>query len=154
MKKLEYTLAILLAISISFLVGCTKPVAPEYRGVENFRVTALGVGESVVSADLSYYNPNGFKMKLKSGEVSVFVNERFIGKSVLDTATIIPARDSFLIPVSMKVDMKQFYANALDILLNKEVNVRLDGAARLAKGLVGFEVPIKYEGKQKIDIHL
>jgi hypothetical protein len=54
----------------------------------------------------------------------------------------------------MKVDMKQVYSNALDILLNNEVNIKLDGFAKLGKGGIFFDVPIKYEGKQKIDIHL
>ena len=93
-------------------------------------------------------------MKLKYGEMSVYLNNRFLGKTILDTMTLIPARDSFSIPVSMKVDMKQVYSNALDILLNHEVNIRLDGFAKLGKGGIFFDVPIKYEGKQKIDIHL
>lgn len=136
------------------LIGCSKPVAPEFGGIDNLKINTLGIGESAVSADLKYYNPNNFKMKLKYGEASVFVNNRLIGKTILDTLTEIPARDSFKIPVSMRVDMKQFYSNALDILLNNEVNIKLDGFAKLGKGLVFFNVPIQYEGKQKIDIHL
>ena len=93
-------------------------------------------------------------MKLKYGEMNVYFNNRFLGKTILDTLTVIPARDSFLIPVSMKIDMKQVYSNALDILLNNEVNIKLDGFAKLGKGVIFFDVPIKYEGKQKIDIHL
>ena len=142
------------SICLLLLAGCSTPVAPEYRGIENLRVNSLGVGESAISADLMYYNPNNFKMKLKYGEMSIFMNNRFLGKTILDTLTEIPARDSFLIPVSMKVDMKQVYSNALDILLNNETTIRLDGFAKLGKGGIFFNVPIKYEGKQKLDIHL
>ena len=136
------------------LPGCSKPIAPDYRGIENFRVNTLGIGESVISADLKYYNPNNFTMKLKYGETEVYLNNRFLGKTILDTLTVIPARDSFLIPVSMKVDMKQIYSNALDILLNNEVTIKLDGFAKMGKSGIFFNLPIKYEGKQKIDIHL
>ncbi|HMC84425.1 MAG TPA: hypothetical protein VKI61_02830, partial [Chitinophagaceae bacterium] len=66
----------------------------------------------------------------------------------------VPAMDSFSIPVSMKVDMKQIYSNALEILMNNEVNIKLDGFAKLGKGAIYFNVPIKFEGKQKLDIHL
>jgi LEA14-like dessication related protein len=151
MKKGMYAFGL---AALVLLLACSKPIAPDYRGIDNFRINSLGVGESAVSADLKYYNPNSFKMKLKYGETSVYLNNRFIGKTILDTLTEIPARDSFLIPVSMKVDMKQFYSNALDILLNNEVTIKLDGFAKLGKGLIFFDVPIKYEGKQKIDIHL
>jgi len=144
----------MLSICTLLLVACAKPVAPEYKGLDNLRINTLGIGESAISADLMYYNPNNFKMKLKYGEMNVYLNNRFLGKTILDTLTVVPAHDDFRIPVSMKVDMKQVYANALDILLNNEVNIKLDGFARLGKAGVSFNVPIKYEGKQKIDIHL
>lgn len=143
---------------ICFLVfmatGCGRPQAPEYRSIENFRVNSIGVGESAISADLKYYNPNNFSLKLKYGETDVYLNNRLLGKTILDTLTVIPARDSFLIPVSMKVDMKQIYANALNILLTNEVLIKLDGYAKMGKNGIFFNLPIKYEGKQKIDINL
>ena len=147
-------LTALLAISFFALQSCSRPLAPEYGGVEHLRVNSLGVGSSAVSADLKYYNPNNFTLKLKKGTVDVYMNNRFLGKTILDTLTAIPARDSFLIPVSMKVDMKQIYANALDILLSNEVNIRLDGFAKMGKGGFYFDLPIKYEGRQKLDISL
>ncbi|MEO6314112.1 MAG: LEA type 2 family protein [Chitinophagaceae bacterium] len=152
-KVLFYVLTLAGCITLA-LVGCGKPLAPEYRSIENLRVSTLGIGESAISADLKYYNPNNFTLKLKYGETDVYLNNRFLGKTFLDTLTVIPARDSFLIPVSMKVDMKQVYANALDLLLSNEVTIKLDGFAKMGKGLIFFNVPIKYEGKQKIDIHL
>ncbi|HTL09311.1 MAG TPA: LEA type 2 family protein [Chitinophagaceae bacterium] len=153
MKNLHFTWLALLALLLT-VASCNKPVAPEYRSIENFRVNNLGVGESAISADLKYYNPNNFSLKLKYGETDVYLNNKLLGKTVLDTMTIIPARDSFLIPVSMKVDMKQVYANALDILLSNEITIRLDGFAKMGKGALFFNMPIKYEGLQKLDIHL
>jgi LEA14-like dessication related protein len=143
-----------LLLIVIAMAACGKPLAPVYGGIENFRVNGLGVGQSAVSADLKYYNPNGFNMKLKSGTVDVYMNNRFLGKTILDTSIFIPAKDSFLIPVSMAVDMKQVYSNALDILLSNEVTIKLDGAAKLGKGLLFFNLPIQYEGKQKLDIKL
>ncbi len=134
--------------------GCKQPQAPQYAGLENLRVNTIGIGESAVSADLKYFNPNNYTLKLKYGEMNVYINNRFIGKTLLDTLTFIPAKDSFLIPVSMKVDMKQIYSNALDILLNHEATIKLDGFAKLGKSGLYFNVPIQYEGKQKIDISL
>ncbi len=144
----------LLGLLAVLMVGCSRPIVPEYRSIENFRVNSVGAGESAISADLKYYNPNNFTLKLKYGETDVYLNNRLVGKTILDTLTVIPARDSFLIPVSMKVDMKQVYANALDILLTKEVLIKLDGFAKMGKGGIFFNLPIKYEGKQKIDINL
>ncbi len=152
--KSHFLLIILMTGCFCILTGCNRPVAPQYGGITNFKVSAFGLGESVVSADLKYFNPNNFKMKLKYGEMNVFVNSRFIGKTLLDTMTEIPANDSFLIPVSMKVDMKKIYSNALDILLAQEANIKLDGFAKLGKAGLYFNLPISYEGKQKIDLGL
>ncbi|MEO5684580.1 MAG: LEA type 2 family protein [Chitinophagaceae bacterium] len=154
MNKTCLSLLTVISVAALFMIGCSRPVAPEYRSIENLRVNAIGLGESAISADLKYYNPNNFALKLKYGETSVYLNNRFLGKTILDSLTLIPARDSFLIPVSMKVDMKQVYSNALDILLKKEVDIKLDGFAKLGKGGIFFNLPIKYEGKQKVDIHL
>jgi LEA14-like dessication related protein len=154
MKNSFYILCILIILWLPAFTSCRQPQAPQYAGLENFKVNALGIGESVVSADLKYFNPNSFTMKLKYGEMDVYINNRFLGKTLLDTLTFIPARDSFLIPVSMKVDMKQIYSNALDILLTHEATIRLDGFAKLGKAGLYFDVPVKYEGKQKIEISL
>ena len=154
MNKVVLYLLVFASCCLFLLQGCSRPVAPEYRSIENFRVNTLGIGESAISADLKYYNPNNFALQLKYGETDVYLNNRFLGKTILDTLTVIPARDSFLIPVSMKVDMKQVYSNALDILLSNEVTIKLDGFAKMGKSGIFFNLPIKYEGKQKIDIHL
>ena len=154
MKKCIVYLLLPCLVLVAVLAGCGKPLAPEYRSIENLRVNSLGIGESAISADLKYFNPNNFSLKLKHGEVDVYLNNRFLGKTILDTLTVIPARDSFYIPVSMKVDMKQVYSNALDILLSNEVLIKLDGFARMGKTGIFFNLPIKYEGKQKLDINL
>ncbi len=147
------SLRLITLAALLFLASCSRPLAPEYGGIENFRVNTLGVGESAISADLKYYNPNNFALKLKYGETDVYLNNRFLGKTVLDTLTVIPARDSFFIPVSMKVDMKQVYSNALSILLSNQVQIKLNGYAKMGKGGIYFNLPINYEGTQKLDIN-
>jgi len=153
MNKTVFYWLTVLGICLVLLPACSRPIAPEYRSIENLRVSSLGVGESAISADLKYYNPNNFSLKLKYGETNVYLNNKLLGKTILDTLTVIPARDSFLIPVSMKVDMKQVYSNALDILLTKEVTIKLDGFAKMGKGGIFFNLPIQYEGRQKLDIN-
>jgi LEA14-like dessication related protein len=154
MKFFLNSISVFVLFCLLSFISCKQPQAPQYGGLENFKVNTLGVGESAVSADLKYFNPNHFTMKLKYGEMDVYINNRFVGKTLLDTMTFIPARDSFLIPVSMKVDMKQIYSNALDILLTHEATIKLDGFAKLGKAGLYFDVPIKYEGKQNIEISL
>lgn len=113
----------------------------------------IGTNESAVSADIKYYNPNPYPMKLKQGEVGVFINDRYVGKTMLDTAIAIPARDSFLIPVSMKLETKQVFSNALSAVLSGSVKVKLEGFARVSRGGLTMKLPVQYEGEQKLDLH-
>ena len=136
------------------IFSCSKPKDLEYLDVENFQLHELGLGESVISADLKYYNPNNFRMKLKDGELDVSLNNTFMGHSKLDTLLEIPKKDTFLIPLKMKVDMRTFMSKALNVLLTNEVDVKLDGKAKLGKAGIYFNVPIHYQGKQKFHMNL
>src|SRR5689334_3157747 len=141
-----------IAIAVFGIFSCAKPKDLQYINVENFNLEQVGLTESVISADLRYYNPNNFKMKLKDGDLDVSVNNTFLGHSKLDTLLVIPKKDTFSIPLKMKVDMKTLLAKSLNVLLTNEMDVKLDGKAKLGKGGIYVNVPIHYEGKQKIDL--
>lgn len=133
------------------LIGCKKPLIPEYQAFENFSISKMGLSESVVSADLKYYNPNGYALDLKGADLDIRINDRPVGKSVLDTLITIPRQDTFYLPVKMKVNMKQLFSNAISLLMNNEVDVKVNGTVKLGKSGVFFNMPVNYSGKQKID---
>ena len=152
MQQLRTSLIVgLIAMAI---FGCSKPKDLQYIDFQNFQVQELGLGESVISADLKYYNPNNFKLNLKDGDLNVSLNNTFLGNSKLDTLLQIPKKDTFLIPLKMKVDMNTFLSKALNVLLTNEVDVKLDGNAKLGKAGIYFNVPIHYQGKQKLNLNL
>jgi LEA14-like dessication related protein len=136
---------------VVFLMSCSQPEAPEYRGFENIQVsTASGQG-TVLSARLKFYNPNPFSLQLKHADLDIFLNDKHAGHSLLDSAIDIPRMDSFYIPVSLRIDMKSLFSNALQFLLKKEVKVRVEGKAKLKRGGFPFTVPLSYEGNQNLD---
>ena len=137
---------------IAAIQGCRKPQAMEYLDVMNFKVDKLSMGQSVISADLKFYNPNNFRMQLKQAGMDISVNDNFLGHSELDTLMDIPKSDTFFIPVNLKVDMKTLITNSLAALLTNEVNVKLDGNAKVGKAGIFFNFPFSYEGKQKIKL--
>lgn len=141
-----------LFVTIFIITSCKKPTAPQYLDFQHLNINSIGLGESVVSADVRFYNPNNFKMKLKEAEVDVSVNEKFIGHSSLDSLMIIPKKDTFSIPVRMKVDMKILMANSILALLSNEVDLKMEGRAKVGKGGIFFNVPISYQGKQKLKL--
>jgi LEA14-like dessication related protein len=150
--KLSYSPSIVLAIAVMSLItfGCSKLTAPVYYDFLNFRIDSVGEVQSVVSAELKYYNPNNYNLQLKQGEVDVYLNQQLAGHSFLDSLIVIPGKDTFYLPVKMRVDMKAITSNVLSILLNKEVDIKLQGKARIGRSGFYMNVPILYEGKQPL----
>jgi LEA14-like dessication related protein len=130
-------------------VSCS-PKSPEYVGIENFQLHSIGLKKSVVSADLKYFNPNNFGIQLRKAEADIYVNGVKSGRSILDTLIEISKKDTFFLPVEVAVDMKDVFPNALDILLTREVKLKIIGTAYLRKEGINFSIPIRYEGVEKI----
>lgn len=144
-------LAFLLALSLMIL-SCSRPKELVYKDTRNFRVHKVGFQNTTLVMDLRYYNPNSFGMQLKDGDVDVYLNSSYLGKGRLDERTAVPPRDTFLIPVSVDVDMSRLFSNALTLLTQKDVDVKLEGTVKVGKGGVFMRLPIRYIGKQRIEI--
>lgn len=142
----------LLAICLFGLSFCGKPKQPDYIDFQNLKLNKAGLNQSVINFDLRYFNPNKYKLQLKQASVDVYFNDKFVGHSSLDSLIHIPARDTFMIPVSMQLEMKSLVKNAVQLLMNPDVMVKLTGSAKVGKGGIFLNVPISYEGKQRIDI--
>lgn len=138
-------LAVLVAGSLSFLFK-----EPEFIEARNFALTSVGLKSSTVYTDLFYFNPNGFGIQMKKADLDIYVDDKFVGHTLIDTLINIPRRDTFSIPVSMDVEMKKIFPNALSILLKEEVLLRIEGTAKLGKAGIFLNVPVRYEGKQRL----
>jgi LEA14-like dessication related protein len=150
MKKYNCLPGIAALALLCILASCHKPDAPEYQGFENIRLAQISGQQTLVSADLKFYNPNRFNLELRKAEVDIFLNDKPAGHSSLDSMIYIHKTDTFSIPVSLQVNLQSIFSNALQILLEKEVKIRMDGRAWLKRGGLPFSVPFHYEGKQPL----
>jgi LEA14-like dessication related protein len=144
---MKTSLWIFVFVTMAFL-SCSSPKALEYKTYHNFSVESLGFNNSTVSLNLEYYNPNNFGMQLKNTDLDIFINGNLLGHSTTDTLINIPRRDTFLVPVKFKVDMRNVFKNAWNTFLGKEVLVRLSGKVKVGKGNMFMSFPINYETKQ------
>ena len=134
------------------LVACAKPTGFDYLGVRNIKVAKFGIKESTVLAEVGYYNPNKYPVTMKRAEVDVYVNSNFFGHTTLDSTIHIPGRDTFYLPVSLTVNMTNTVMGVLQTLGSgqEEVMIKMDGKARIGRGGIFINFPIKYEGLQKL----
>jgi len=147
----------ILALLIAILLGlgsCKQPKDLIYRDVENFQIRKAALDRSTIAFDIKFYNPNNQTLKLKRADVNVYINDKSLGEISLDEHYKIPKLDTFLLPVVLDVNMKNILPNALQILINKEVDVKLRGTIKAGKGLIYLNTPINYEGKQQLNINL
>jgi len=125
---------------------------PDFIRAQKFGIRSLGLKTSSVSMELIYFNPNPFGLKLKNADLEVFLDNRVLGHSFVDTLIDIPAKDSFALPVKLDVDMKTLFPNAWAILSQKEVELSLKGKVRLGRGGIFVNFPVDYSGKQDLSI--
>lgn len=140
-----------MVLCLWMLSACSQPQIPEYQAFENFRLSKIAMNETVVSADLKYFNPNEYELQFRRADLDISLNNKFVGKTVLDTLIRIPKRDTFYVPVQMKVNLKQLFSNAFSLLLNNEMEVKVNGTIRIGRSGFFMNMPVNYTGKQEID---
>lgn len=133
-------------------VGCAKPTGFDYLGVKNFKVLKFGLKESTVGADVEFYNPNRFPVTIKGGAVDVYANNNYFGKTTIDSTIKIPQKDTFLLPVVLKIDMNNTAIGLIQTLAGgtDSVHIKLDGSAKIGRKGIFINYPIRYDGMQKI----
>ena len=150
MKKGVLLFSIVFIVFLGML-SCTTPQSLVYRDVKNFRIGKLSLSQPEVGMDLQFYNPNSYGLTLKDANIDVYLNNTYIGKAALSNQFEVPGLDTFLMPIALTADLKKIFPNALNIIFNKEVDVRLQGNVRAGKG-VFLNIPINYQGRQKLNI--
>ena len=100
---------------------------------------------------LSFYNPNTFTMELKRGDVNVYLNDQLANHYVMDSTINIPKKDTFYVPLNLKISPKLLISSAIRMLMNdNKIKVRLQGSIRVKRGGISFNVPVNYEVMQKM----
>ncbi len=116
--------------------------------MDNISLDKLGVKESTLSLDLYYFNPNNSNLKLKEVQGDAWLDGNFLGRFSMDSLIHIPAKDSFYLPVKLKLEMGKLLKNSFAAFLSNEVMLKVKGIAKVGKGFVYINYPINYEGKQ------
>lgn len=143
MKTIFFLLSVVLLFCFS---SCSKPEAPEYLGLRDFSVQAFSMDSSLLHTQLVFYNPNVFNMELKRGDVNVYLDDKLANHYILDSTINIPLKDTFYVPLNLRVSPKVLLGSALSMLMNNnKIKVRLVGSIRVKRSGVGFTLPINYE---------
>ena len=142
---------LLFILVLAGLTGCRRPEAPEYYGFQDLRIGKGEGQQATLGTTLKFYNPNPFGLQLRRAEMDVLLNGKPAGHSILDSTVLIPGKDTFYVPVTMQLNLQGLLSNALQIFLEKQVTVTLDGRVHLKRGAIPFSRPFHYEGKEDLN---
>ena len=141
----------LLLLIAGCMTGCHQPQAPEYYGFQDLRIGRDASNQTTLGTTLKFYNPNPFGLTLRRAEMDVMINGKAAGHSVLDSTVLVPRKDTFYVPVTMQLNLQGILGNALQIFLEKQVTIALDGRVYMKRGAIPFSRPFHYEGKEDIN---
>lgn len=128
--------------------SCKAPKPLEYRTFKNLTIEKVGFGSSSVKMELVYYNPNNFGLQLKQTDLDIYLDNNYAGHTSQEYQVTIPKLSEFTLPIAMDVDMKNIFKNALNTLIDKEIDVKLTGTVKVGKANVFISFPVNYESMQ------
>jgi LEA14-like dessication related protein len=143
---MKFTLT-LLSASVLIFSACksTGDVRePEFRDIGDVRLIETGVLKTTVGANMIYYNPNNFGIKLSAARGDVYVDNAFFGSFVLNQEIQVKRGAEFVLPVTIKIDNIGAIKNHTEIYKQKEALVRIEGRAFVRKSGISKEIPIRY----------
>ena len=142
MKKL-FQISMLFSLFILLQSGgCNDVKELEYKGIKNTEIQTLGFNNSAIRMNLEYYNPNKFGIDVKETNLSIYLNDKFIGLADQPEKTQVPKLSNFIFPVVAHFDPLKILGTAFTSLFSKTNKVTIQGTAKLGKSGLYIKVPI------------
>ena len=141
-------ISVLFILIISFAASCNRPEeAPEFRFIENVRVTSVSDKEALLNADAVFFNPNDVSMTLRAVDVDVMIEEKEVGRIQQSKKIKIPASSDFRIPLDATFNIGEVGVlnTLLGMLGGKKLKVRYVGHIKVTMNGLPMRVPVDYE---------
>ena len=148
--KSRWVLGCLICI---WAVACKGPeYPPEFRSVENLRLTEVDGNTARLKGDAVFYNPNDEKMTLRSVDVDIWLEGKEIGKVTQNEKIKIPPSDEFTVPLDAEVKIEDMgiVSTILSVLGGKKMKVRYEGHIKATMKGLPIKVPVAYDGEVRL----
>jgi len=147
MKRFDRWAFLLLPMLLSSLTGCMKYDDVELRDVTDVRVRTFDANGIALRVDALIHNPNNYKIRVSDPDVDLFLNDKFIGKGLLDSTLVIERRSTQLysIPLHAEVQGGSLLMMLLTGELGTEMKLGAKGTVRAGKGALSKRFPFELE---------
>lgn len=152
-KRHYYSSLILPLLMVLVAFSCQRPEeAPEFRYIENVKVTSVSDKQAFLNADAIFYNPNDMGMTLRGVDVDLLIEGRQVGRVEQSTKIKIPASADFKVPLDATFNIGDVGVlnTLLGMLGGKKLTVRYLGHIKVTMNGFPVRVPVDYEGDVRL----
>jgi LEA14-like dessication related protein len=144
---------LLLVISVSF-TSCGKLEEPKFIRVEGFGIKKLGLIETVIGFNTTYYNPNNFGVTVKEAVLDVYVDSLYLGKFNQPEPISVQNKAEFAIPLEGTISLGKALQYDIASMVGKETHIKANGSVKIGKAGVFVTKNINYSGRHRLDGNL
>jgi LEA14-like dessication related protein len=137
MRLLSYSAIALL------LASCSRYQDVVLHEITDAELISMNAKSIALRVDARIENPNGFRIHVEEPDVDLFLNDRYIGKALLDSALVIDKKTTSVYPVYMHADLAggPLVAMLITSALSGEVKVGAKGSAAGRAGALKKRFP-------------
>lgn len=132
---------------LPFITGCFRYEEVVLREVTDVRVVSFDAKGIALRVDAMIHNPNGYKIHVSDPDVDLYLNDKFIGKGLLDSTIVLDRRNTRLYSISLHAHLQA--GSMLMLLLTgelgKEVRIGAKGSVRAGNGALSKRFPFELE---------
>jgi LEA14-like dessication related protein len=141
-------------IALALLTASCSPYKEvELTDITKVEVLSLTPKAVALRVDARIDNPNGFRIEVAEPDVDLFLNDKFIGKGVLDSALMLEKRRAQVYPVYLHADLQggPLMAMLITSALSGQVKIGAKGTVAGRSGAIKKRFPFELEQVIKLN---
>jgi len=127
------------------LASCSRYQEVVLHEVTDAELLGMNAARIALRIDARIENPNGFRIHVEEPDVDLFLNDRYIGKALLDSALVLDKKATSVYPVYLHTDLEggPLVAMLITSALSGEVKVGAKGSAAGRAGALKKRFPFE-----------
>lgn len=147
MKNIKFIAAMFALLFI--MTGCIEN--PQFKGVSNVKIDNVNTEKLSFNVDVSAYNPNGYKLKVRKSNFDLYLNDQYVGQAFLLNKYVMKKRTTTLDNVPVEILLERgVMMKLMKIAMGGTVKLRLDGVLKAT----AMGIPVRKKIDQTRDIDL
>ncbi|MBL0129672.1 MAG: LEA type 2 family protein [Flavobacteriales bacterium] len=139
-------------IAVLCFVSCSPYKEVELTDITNVELLSMDARTVALRVDARIDNPNGFTIAVEEPDVDLFLNDKYIGKGLLDSVLVLDRKTAKVYPVYLHADLEggPLIGMLITSALSGQVKVGVKGTVAGRSG--AFRKRFPFEMEEVIDL--